>query len=180
MELAALSGALSSVRGEHRLAALGHLAGFERPHHFRRTAGIDMPAVDAFARIHGRAGLENHVVADHRAVEDHGPVADDDIAADHAGMHAGILAHGDAVADDAGKNLVRDVQRGARAGMEIVAGLHVVAVGAQHRMVPDRGMAAERDAAEDRGTLAGMGERRRETTEQFLRKAGSEGDETWG
>ena len=121
-----------------------------------------MPAVDALARKHRRAGLEDHVVADDRAVEDHGPVADDDIAADHAGMHAGIVAHGDAVADNAGKHLMRDVQRGARAGKEIVAGLHVMAVGAQNRAGADRGMAAERDAAEDRGTLAGMGERRGE------------------
>ena len=150
------------MRGEHFVAPLGDFAGFDRPHHFRGTAGINVPAVDALAREHRRARLEDHIVSDDGAVEDHGAVADDDIAADHAGMHAGIVAHGDAVADDAGKHLMRDVQRGARAGKEIVARFHVMAVGAQHRAGADRGMAAERDAAENRGTFAGMGERRRE------------------
>ena len=57
---------------------------------------------------------------------------------------------------------MRDMQGRARPGVKVVAGLHVMTVGAQHRAGANRGMAAERDTAEDRGPFAGMGQGRGE------------------
>ena len=150
------------VRPDHLRPALGNFAGGDRAHHPGRAAGIDMAAVDALGRKHGTAGLEDDVVADHDAVKDDGAVTHDQVAADRAVMDAGVLADRDAIPDDAGKDLVGDVQGGAGAEMEIVAGLHIMPVGADHRARAEPGIAAERDAAEHGGARPGLGERRGE------------------
>jgi hypothetical protein len=46
---------------------------------------------------------QHDVVVHDGAIEDHHIVADHDIAADRAGMHAGVAADAHAVADDAGE-----------------------------------------------------------------------------
>ena len=139
-----------------------------------RAAGIEKARRHALVGEDRGARLERHVVLDDRPVEDDGAVLDGDIAADRAGMHAGILADGDAIADDAREDIVRDVQRGPGAEVEIVADLHDLTVGAQDAQGPEPRVATERDAAEhgrahagkdgrpgDVGRLAGVGENER-------------------
>jgi len=104
----------------HALAPSRHFAGAERPHRFGRAAGIEKPPGTRLLVEHRGARLEHGVVLHHGPIEDHYIVADDHIAADRARVHAGVAADRYAVPDDAGKDLVVDVQRRAGAQMEVV------------------------------------------------------------
>src|SRR6185295_4591518 len=82
---------------------------------------IEKAAGHVLVGIDGAAELDDDIVVDGRPVEDHDAVADGDVAADRAGVHAGVAAHGHPVADNAGKDLVIDVQGGTRAQVKVVA-----------------------------------------------------------
>ena len=133
---------LAAVVVRDSSAPLGDLPGAERPHRLGRAAGIDEAAWHGLVRKHGRARLEHDVVLDDGAVEDHHVVANGDIAADRAGVHAGVAADAHAVADDAGEDLVVDVQRRPGAEVEVIADPDEMAIGAHDAERPQRGVGA--------------------------------------
>jgi hypothetical protein len=86
-------------------------------------------------------------------------VADHDIAADRAGVHAGVAADGHPVAHDAGEDLVVDVQGRACPKMQVVTDPHEVPVGAHDAERAQPRIAPERDAPQHGRAGAGMDQR---------------------
>src|ERR1039458_1175630 len=128
-------------------AAVINLIHSEPAHRLCRHSGIEEAALDGVTGEDNAARFERDIVRDHCAVEDDAAIFQHDVVADGAGMHAGILADGHTVAYKAGKDLVRDMQRRAKAQMKVVPDLHHMSVRAHDRQGAKPGTAADDDAA---------------------------------
>ncbi len=129
----------------------------QRARLFHRATDVQVAAFQALARRHQRAGTDDHLVLDHRAVHDDAAHADQNAVAQGAAMQSDLVPDRHLVTDD--QRVAIRVERPGVGDVQHAAVLHAgartdadaVHVTADHGHWPDRAVLAQFDIANDHG-----------------------------